>query len=136
MADDVAMTAWLADFLARHGGTSGTVHLVDGDVLRLVAAINIPPPVRAVTTVIPRGKGMAGLAWERAHPLSTCNLQTDATGDIRPGARAVAAAAAIAFPLGAPVAAIVGIAWPDDRTLDDATTLALIEDAGDDFPAA
>ena len=61
MADDVAMTAWLADFLARHGGTSGTVHLVDGDVLRLVAAINIPPPVRAVTTVIPRGKGMAGL---------------------------------------------------------------------------
>ena len=49
----------------------GTVHLLEGDVLKIAAAVNIPPPVVRATEVIPRGKGMAGLAWERDEIVST-----------------------------------------------------------------
>jgi hypothetical protein len=129
MQDDVG--AWLRTFLARHGGTSGTVHLTDGDVLRLAAAVNIPDKVQEVTRVIPRGRGMAGLAWERGKPVSTCNLKEDTTGDVRPGAKAVDAKAAVAFPVGTPVRAVVGIAWHDERDLDDTAVAAIAADAGD-----
>ena len=131
---DPALSAWLHGFLARHGATSGTVHVVDGDVLRMAAAVGIPPKVQEVTAVIPYGKGMAGLAWERDRPVSTCNLQEDRSGDVKPGAKAVGAAAAIAFPLGTPVRAVVGIAWMDTRDLDDAAVEAITATAAD-FPS-
>lgn len=86
---------WLHRFLDRHGASSGTVHVVDGDALHLTAAVNIPQKVQDVTRVIPRGRGMAGLAWERGKPVSTCNLKEDTTGDVRPGAKAVDAMTAV-----------------------------------------
>ena len=85
--DDV--DRWLQEFVRGNGGAAGTVHRVEGGELVLQAAFNIPEPVRRVTARIPRGKGMAGLALERDQPVSTCNLKTDSTGDVRPGARAV-----------------------------------------------
>lgn len=113
------MTAGLANFLATFGGVAGSVHLVRGDDLVMAAAVNLPEPVRAATAVVPRGKGMAGLAWERAEPVQTCNLKTDDTGDVRPGARAVAAQAAVALPVhgGDGVVAVVGIAFLGEREL-------------------
>lgn len=131
-----AVAAWLRRFLDRHGGTSGTVHLVDdgGATMRLAASVNIPDKVLELTAVIPKGRGMGGLAWERGRPVATCDLKTDSTGDIRVGARAVDAHAAIAFPLGAPVRAVVGIAWKDRAELDDAQTAAVTADVAD-FPA-
>jgi hypothetical protein len=39
------------------------VHERHGETLRLSAAVNIPPPVVRATETIPKGKGMAGLAW-------------------------------------------------------------------------
>jgi len=131
MHDDGILDGWLRGFLDRHGAASGTVHVVDGDHLRLVAAVNIPPPVRAVTAQIPLGKGMAGLAWQRGTPVSTCNLQEDTTGDVRPGAKAVGARAAVAFPVGEPVRAVVGIAWMDERDLDPAAVASITGDAAD-----
>ncbi len=127
MDDDLAQ--WLSRFLARHGATSGTVHQVDGDVLRLAAAVNIPPKVQELTAVIPLGKGMAGLAWERSAPVSTCDLQDDPSSDIRPGAKAVAARAAIAFPIGEPVRAVVGVAWMEAFNLDDTAIAVILADA-------
>lgn len=118
MTDDV--DAWLQRFVREHGGVAGTVHGTQGDALLLVAALNIPEPVRRVTAVVPRGKGMAGLALERNAPVTTCNLQTDTSGDVRPGARAVAAQAAAALPVHDPagrVRAVVGIAFADERDL-------------------
>jgi hypothetical protein len=128
MDDDV--TAWLRRFLDRHGGSSGTVHLVDdgGTTMRLVATVNIPDKVIDLTRSIPRGRGMGGLAWERERPVATCDLKTDATGDIRTGARAVDAHAAIAFPVGAPVRAVVGIAWQDSDERDSAAVAADVAD--------
>jgi L-methionine (R)-S-oxide reductase len=133
MADTRGVELWLQDFVRGNGGAAGTVHRVRGDELVLEAAFNIPEPVRRVTALIPRGKGMAGLALERNAPVSTCNLKTDETGDVRPGARAVDAKAAVALPVrdaAGEVRAVVGIAYPDERDLGDEYLEALAESAG------
>lgn len=118
-----AIEQWLQSFVSGNGGAAGTVHRVEGGELVLQAAYNIPEPVRRITARIPRGKGMAGLALERNQPVSTCNIKTDNTGDVRPGAKAVDAKAAVALPVhdvGGQVRAVVGIAYADERDLDDA----------------
>ena len=119
---DDATTAWLKTFVEADGGVSGTVHKRKGDLLVLTAAFRIPPPVIAAITTIPKGKGMAGLAWERSLPVSTCNLQTDTTGDVRPGAKAVGAKAAVALPVGIEKegpAFVVGIAYMVEKDLNE-----------------
>ncbi|HTN85006.1 MAG TPA: GAF domain-containing protein [Sorangium sp.] len=128
-----SLEPWLRSFIAESGGIAGTVHLVEGDALALAAAVNIPEKVQEVTRVVPRGKGMAGLAWERGQPVQTCNLQTDSSGDVRPGARAVAAQAAVALPVrdaAAGVRAVVGIAFADERELDQKELARLAQGAG------
>jgi L-methionine (R)-S-oxide reductase len=95
----VSDQAWLEAFVHAHGGIAGSVHRRVGPVLQATAFHQIPFEVQHVTSVIPPGKGMAGLAWLRGEPVSTCDLATDATGDVRPGARAVAAQAAVAVPV-------------------------------------
>ena len=132
MADTRATYLWLQDFVRVNGGAAGTVHRVLNGDLVLEAAFNIPEPVRQVTARIPRGKGMAGLALERNAPVSTCNLKTDTTGDVRPGAKAVDAKAAVAVPVrdsSGEVRAVVGIAYPDERDLSDAHMAELTQDA-------
>lgn len=126
--------AWLEAFLARHGGIAGTVHVIDGGVLRLSAQRNIPPPVVRVTETIPKGKGMAGLAWERDEPVQTCNLKTDATGDVRPGAKAVDAQAAVAIPVrgeSGEIRAVVGIAFAGEREFSAEQLRAFEQSAGE-----
>jgi hypothetical protein len=115
--------AWLEKFLARHGGIAGTIHVLAGEQLALEAAANIPEAVQALVRQVPRGKGMAGLAWERGQPVQTCNLQSDASGDVRPGARAVAAQAAVALPVrdaAGALRAVVGIAFAGEREIESA----------------
>ena len=124
---DAATQSWLEGFILDHGGVAGTVHRTaaepgQGEVLHLAAAVNIPPKVQEITRVIPRGKGMAGLALERGRPVQTCNLKTDATGDVRPGAKAVHAQAAVALPIrdeSGTIRAVVGIAYMGERELSD-----------------
>lgn len=111
---------WLRDYVQGNGGVAGTVHLRRGELLEMAAALNIPPPVVAATRTIPKGKGMAGLAWERDAPVHTCNLKDDASGDVRPGAKAVDAGAAVAMPIhdaGGRVRGVVGIAFRGEREL-------------------
>lgn len=132
METDAEVGAWLEAFLTARGAVSGTVHRRSDAALELVAAVRIPDKVLAVTRTIPRGRGMAGLAWERGKPVSTCNLTTDTTGDVRPGAKAVDAKAAAALPVfdaRGELRAVVGIAWNDERDLDDATLHALTDAA-------
>ncbi|HVJ20080.1 MAG TPA: GAF domain-containing protein [Polyangiaceae bacterium] len=118
----MALEAWLKEFLSAHGAVAGTVHVLDDGVLKIAAAVNIPPPVVRATEVIPKGKGMAGLAWERDEIVSTCNLKTDETGDVRPGAKAVDAQAALAIPVrdgGGGLRAVVGLAFLGERDFDE-----------------
>ena len=121
------MNDWLRAFVQRNGGVAGTVHLREPEQLALAAALNIPPKVLDIVARIPKGKGMAGLAWERDEPVHTCNLKTDATGDVRPGARAVDANAAVAIPIhdaGGALRGVVGIAFQGERDI----TLAELAD--------
>lgn len=112
--------AWLAAFLAEHRGVAGSVHVERGGDLYLTAAANLPPPVVATVAHVVRGKGMAGLAQIQRQPVQTCNLQTDDSGRIKPGAKAVSAQAAVALPVldeGGGIAAIVGIAFAEEGDL-------------------
>jgi len=130
------LETWLVAALARQGAFAGTIHLYDAahDDLRLAAAANIPESVLRAVATIPRGKGMAGLAWERRAPVQTCNLQTDETGDVRPGARAVDAQAAVALPVfdrgpSAGLRGVVGFAFRGARPLTDAALARLANEA-------
>lgn len=118
----MAIETWLRGFLSAHGGIAGTVHLLEGDLLKLTAAVNIPPPVIKITDSIPKGKGMAGLAWERDDVVATCNLKSDTSGDVRPGAKAVDAQAALAIPVhsaSGQLRAVVGIAFLGEREFSE-----------------
>lgn len=123
---------WLSRFVEGHGGVSGTVHLLEGDLLALSAALNIPPHVRDLIAQIPRGKGMAGLAWERDEPVATCNLKEDNSGNVRPGAKAVNAGSGVALPVrdrSQKIRAIVGIAYKDPRELSQDDLHIFLSDA-------
>lgn len=129
---DERLTEWLRGFIERHAAVAGTVHVVRGDQLELAGAVNIPPKVLELTAVIPMGKGMAGLAWQHDKPIQTCNLQDDNSGQVRPGAKAVDARAAVALPVhqqSGTIRAIVGIAWMDERALPDDMLATLVCDA-------
>src|SRR5580692_5784912 len=111
---------WLESLIKGLGGSAGTVHMQRGADLYLTAAHNIPPPVIAAVAHVPRGKGMAGIAQTTKAPMQTCNLQTDSTGNIKPGAKAVDAQAAVAVPVlnaAGDVRAVVGIAWRGERVM-------------------
>jgi L-methionine (R)-S-oxide reductase len=129
---DPAQQQWLELFIETHGGVAGTVHVQRGEDLYLSAAHNIPPPVIAIVTRVPHGKGMAGLAQVRKAPVQTCNLQTDQTGNIKRGARAVDAQAAVALPVlddAGAVRAVVGIAWNQEREIGPEEEQILMEQA-------
>lgn len=114
----MTLDVWLRRFVSEHGGVAGTVHTRTDDVLTLAASLNIPPPVVQKTQVIPKGKGMAGLAWSRDQIVSTCDLKADQTGDVQPGAKAVDAQAAAAIPVhdaSGGLRAVVGIAFMGER---------------------
>jgi L-methionine (R)-S-oxide reductase len=108
---------FLESLLTRLGGVAGTVHEQRGEDLYLTAAHNIPPPVVAIVARVPHGKGMAGIAQVKKEPVQTCNLKTDDSGTIKPGAKAVDAKAAIALPVldaGGEVRAVIGLAWDSE----------------------
>lgn len=129
-----ATQVWLEKFIRDNGGVAGTVHQRQGsDMLTLAAAYNIPPPVMEIVRQVPRGKGMAGLAFEQNEPISTCNIKDDSTGRVRPGARAVDAQAAVAFPVHdaqGGVRAVVGIAYAEKRDLKQSELDQLSAQAG------
>jgi hypothetical protein len=117
---NIAHQTFLESLLKTTGGVAGTVHVQRGDDLYLTAAHNIPPPVVAIVARVAHGKGMAGVAQVKKAPVQTCNLQTDDSGTIKPGAKAVGAQAAIALPVlddNGEVRAVVGIAWDHEREL-------------------
>ena len=80
---------------------TGTVHLLDeqSGMLKLTAHRGIPDVVLDKIQLIPVGKGMAGIAAERREPVQVCNLQTDNSGVVRPGARDTKMEGSVAAPM-------------------------------------
>jgi GAF domain-containing protein len=116
------VTERLQEILDEFGVESGTIHLLGPDGhLHLAASINIPEAVARIVAVVPIGKGMAGLAAERREPVSICNIQTDTSGDVRPGARATGMEGAIAVPIlrEGELGGVLGIASPGPRVFTE-----------------
>lgn len=113
----------LARIVRHMKADSGTIHLIGSDgMLHLTAATpGFPEAVLKTITVIPVGKGMAGLAVERGEPIDACNIQTDTSGDVRPGALATGLAGAIVVPVfrGADIIGSLGVANRGERTFTE-----------------
>ena len=117
--------------IAHFRADSGTIHMLEADgLLHLKAASRgLPEAVLAIVRTVPVGKGMAGLAVERAAPVGACNIQTDGSGDVRPGARATGMEGAVVVPIldGEKATGALGIANRSERTFSGEETALLIE---------
>jgi signal transduction protein with GAF and PtsI domain len=125
------MKEQLQQIIDRFGADSGTVHLLGDDGhLHLKASIGIPEAVAKIVEVVPIGKGMAGLAAERRQPVNICNIQTDMSGDVRPGAKATGLEGAIALPIfrGGELAGVLGIANRAARTFTEDEVEKLLDE--------
>jgi L-methionine (R)-S-oxide reductase len=110
---------------------TGTLHLLEDDGILHLKALSgeFPPPILAIIQKIPVGKGMAGLAVARGKPVDACNIQTDTSGDVRPGARATGVEGAIVVPVfdGDRVVGALGVANHKERVFNVEEKAALIE---------
>lgn len=106
----------LADILAAFDCATGTIHTLDGEtqLLNLRAQVGIPDFLLPKMSVIPIGKGMAGIAAERRQPVEMCNLQTDESGVARPSAKETKVEGSLAAPmlLDGELHGVLGIAKP------------------------
>ncbi len=121
----------LEKIVAHFHADSGTIHMLESDgVLHLKAASKgLPPAVVEIVRLVPVGKGMAGLAVERGEAITACNIQTDTSGNVNPGARATGIEGALVVPIfsGAQVVGALGIGNRAARTFSDEETALLIE---------
>ena len=128
----------LAEVVSALVADTGTIHFLGSDGLLHLAAVTpgMPEIVLSAIRVIPVGKGMAGLAVERRQPVNACNIQSDATGDVRPGARATEMAGAIVVPIfqGDEVIGALGVANRRERTFTE-SEIALLIKAGRELAA-
>lgn len=99
----------LDDLLQHFQCSAGTIHLLgETGLLELAAQRGLPEFVVGKITTIPIGKGMAGIAAERRKPVQVCNLQTDTSGVVRPGARDTKMEGSIAAPMISPDGSLKG----------------------------
>jgi len=123
---EAALAATLEHFRA----DTGTWHRLEGDgLLHLVAyAGGIPEQLLPVIQKIPVGKGIAGLAVERNEPVDLCNLQTDQSGQARPGAKATGARGSLCVPVQRDGRALgaLGVATAEERAFTPEETAELL----------
>jgi signal transduction protein with GAF and PtsI domain len=122
----------LIELLLRHFDCSvGTVHLLDKKtgLLQLAAQTGLPPVLLDKVATIPVGKGMAGIAAERRQPVQVCNLQSDTSGVVRPGAKLTRMEGSVAVPMldGEVLTGVLGVAKPVAYDFTPAETQLLLE---------
>lgn len=132
MLHDAKSPPWeqiLERLLAHFDCPVGTVHLVDGQgLLQMQAQKGLPPQLLDKVQTIPIGKGMAGIAAERKEPVQVCNLQTDASGVVRPGAKVTRMEGSLAAPMlrDGKVSGVLGVAKPFEYEFTPAETATLM----------
>ncbi|WP_400073283.1 GAF domain-containing protein [Zobellia russellii] len=115
--------------------STGTLHFLNQktELLQLQAQKGIPPFLIPKLSIIPIGKGMAGIAAERKEAVEMCNLQTDDSGVARPAAKETKVEGSIAAPmlLDGKLYGTLGIAKPVpyDFTEDERNSLLKIGEA-------
>lgn len=87
--------------VSEYNCNSGTLHFLEQKtgLLKVEAHVGIPDFLVPKLSVIPIGKGMAGIAAERRVPVEMCNLQTDSSGVAKPAAKETKVEGSIAVPL-------------------------------------
>jgi L-methionine (R)-S-oxide reductase len=80
---------------------TGTIHWLDAEKqsLHLAAQVGLPPQMLAVVKTIPVGKGIAGQVIAQDRAVTICNLQADASGVARPGAKQTGVGGALCVPI-------------------------------------
>jgi signal transduction protein with GAF and PtsI domain len=96
-----ALETTLRDTLAKFNSETGTIHRLDAQtqLLQLVAQVGLPPQMLDLVKTIPVGKGIAGETAAKNLPVTICNLQTDASGVARPGAKQTGVGGALCVPI-------------------------------------
>ena len=138
-ADSQHLQRALEAIATEFGAVTATLHTSDvsdpgAPMLRMRAYLGLPEKLLPITQQIPYGKGMAGLCVERREPITVCNLQTDASGAVRPGAKLTGVEGAIAIPIFAPgheadreqIIGTFGIGKPGEHTYTDEEQAALV----------
>jgi signal transduction protein with GAF and PtsI domain len=130
ITEDATAFEALVQIVRRLKADSGTIHFIGAHgMLHLAAATpGFPEIVLKTIRTIPVGKGMAGLAVERGKPVDACNIQTDQSGDVRPGALATGLAGAIVVPIfrGDEVIGALGVANRAARNFSEAEIAELL----------
>lgn len=122
----------LSMILKKFACDSGTIHHLgeDGNLHLKATGPGMPEVVLAKISVIPVGKGMAGLSVERNAPVDSCNIQTDSSGDVNPGAKMTGLSGSIVVPVrnaeGVAVGAL-GVATRTDRTFTEEEIAELLD---------
>jgi len=128
---DADLATDLGAIASEIGADSVTLHLLGKDgQLHLAAAVPpMPEAVMEKIRSIPVGKGMAGLAVSRAAPVDACNIQSDDSGDVRPGARLTGLQGALVVPVldGEQVVGALGVGTQTERTFTETEAARLIE---------
>jgi len=93
------MQAELEEIIRRFQADTGSIHIIEDEVLVLKAQVGLPPHIAQIVALVPMGKGMAGLAAERNEPVSSCNIQSDQSGNVKAGARDTGVNGAIVVPI-------------------------------------
>jgi L-methionine (R)-S-oxide reductase len=121
----------LNEILTTFDCSTGTIHTLDRstNLLHLKAYKGIPEFLLPKMTVIPIGKGMAGVAAQRREPVQICNLQTDESGVARPSARDTKMEGSMTAPLmlDGELYGTLGIAKPVPYDFTQEETDALME---------
>ena len=103
----------LAEAIRSLGADSGTIHLRDSgrQVLHLAASQEVPRTVLEVVREVPWGRGMAGVAAERAEPVTFHDIQESLSPDIHPRERATGTRGVIVVPMmhGMEVVGTIGV---------------------------
>ena len=99
----------LETILKNFGCQTGTIHqAMDGTkTLTLVCQHGVPDFLIEKISLIPFGKGIAGVAAERKEPVELCNLQQDLGGVAKADARQTGVSGSLAVPIFSPTSGVV-----------------------------
>jgi putative methionine-R-sulfoxide reductase with GAF domain len=127
------MQARLEDIIRRFGADTGAVHLLEDGVLKLKAHVGLPEHIAKIVAVVPIGKGMAGVCAEKNEPVSSCNIQIDTSGNVRPAAKQTGVNGAIVVPIrgeNGELRGTLGIGVHREYEYTDDETTRLLAEAG------
>jgi L-methionine (R)-S-oxide reductase len=127
--NEIALEKKLRETLSQFNSETGTIHVLDSEkqLLQLAAQIGLPPQMLEIVKTIPVGKGIAGQVVAQNKPVTICNLQTDASGVAKPGAKQTGVGGALCVPIrsGDKIVGTLGIGTirPHEYTPDETREL-------------